>query len=378
MKKILLLLSIIFILILTACDNTEGMPKFKYKRASTEATLKDDGYAIAELKACTDGDTATFKVGGLILSSRFLAIDTPETSHPTIGKEPWGETAKKYTCDRLTDAEQIILELDPESDMFDHYDRLLAWIWVDGVLLNYELVEEGYAYVKYLYGDYEYTLNFIKAETVARKAKLRIHGETDPNFDYDNKTIETSLANLRNIDIGKKVTVEGIVTAVIGNGFIIELDGHAIYVYTSGYKYNNSAVVGNHIKFTAQVAEYNSLFQLSSIEEKKIEVISTGNNIPAPLLLTLDQIREEYESRIVTLKGVTVTEIEDNSNTKGYNVYVEQNGTKGIIRIDKHLNPYIEPDFFTVGETLDVIGNVGQYSSDYQILIRTTDDIIRK
>ena len=32
-----------------------------------------------------------------------------------------------------------------------------------------------------------------------------------------------------------------------------------------------------------------------------------------------------------------------------------------MVRVDKYLNPYIEPEYFSVGMTFDVIGNIGQY-----------------
>ena len=378
MKKIIIMLVIGFMLVGCEKQVESGMPKFKYKKASEEATLNDDGYAIATLEACIDGDTATFKVNGLIHDTRFLAIDTPETSHPTIGKEPWGMAAKKFTCDILTNAKEIIIERDPESDIFDDYSRLLGWIWVDGELLNYLLVEESLAYVKYLYGDYEYTNAFIIAEANARKDKVKIHGEDDPDFDYDDSTIETTLENIDDIDFGKTVTTSGVVTGIVGKNMFIQDGDGAIYIYAAGYNYN-AAKVGNKIKLTADFVDYNGLRELSNVVDKKIEILSEGNTLPAPLELTLDQLIEEHECKLIMVTDVVIEGVDvNNSNDKGYDVRVSKDGVEAIVRVDKYLDPMIAKEFFKVGETVDIIGNLGQYGDVYQIMIRTVDDLIRK
>ena len=126
------------------------------------------------LKKCVDGDTARFIVNNEEEIVRFLAIDTPETSHPTIGKEPFGPQASNFTCDSLRNASEITLEFDPDSDKKDKYDRLLAWVFVDGKLLQEELVSEGLAEVAYLYGDYKYTYKLEDAQEIAKENKKNI------------------------------------------------------------------------------------------------------------------------------------------------------------------------------------------------------------
>jgi len=60
-------------------------------------------------------------------------------------------------CDALTNAKTIELEYDDGSDETDKYGRTLAWVYADGKLLQRELVKQGLAEVKYIYGDYAYT-----------------------------------------------------------------------------------------------------------------------------------------------------------------------------------------------------------------------------
>ena len=100
-----------------------------------------------------------------------LAIDTPETKHPSIGEEPWGKEASNFTCEKLKKAKKIEIEYDPNSDKTDKYDRILGWIWVDDQLLQDLIIKEGYAEVAYLYNDYKYTLLLQDHEEIAKANK---------------------------------------------------------------------------------------------------------------------------------------------------------------------------------------------------------------
>ena len=127
------------------------------------------------LEKCVDGDTATFKDElGNVFKTRFLAIDTPESVHPTKDVEAYGLDSSKYTCDKLTNAKEIILETDEKSSKEDKYGRYLAWVFVDGELLQNELVKEGLAEVAYLYSDYKYVDTLKGIEEVAKQEKKGI------------------------------------------------------------------------------------------------------------------------------------------------------------------------------------------------------------
>ena len=129
---------------------------------------EEDSKFIVKLESCVDGDTAKFVTDDCIQTVRFLAIDTPETVHPTIGVEPFGKEASAFTCTELTNANTIILELDSDSDKYDKYDRLLAWVFVDDILLQDKLIDKGYAKTAYLYGDYKYTDLLLQSEEEAK------------------------------------------------------------------------------------------------------------------------------------------------------------------------------------------------------------------
>ena len=118
------------------------------------------------LDKCVDGDTAWFNLDNERIKTRFLAINTPESTNKI---EAYGKEASNYTCNMLTNAKKIEIEYDNNSDKFDKYDRHLAWVFVDNSLLQQDLIKKGYAKVDYVYGDYKY-LNILKEEE--KNAKL--------------------------------------------------------------------------------------------------------------------------------------------------------------------------------------------------------------
>ena len=127
-----------------------------------------------KLNECVDGDTAKFTMKGETIKVRFLAVDTPETKHPTKGEEPFGEEASEFTCKSLSNAKKIVLEFDDKSGKTDKYNRYLAWVFIDNKLLQNELVKRGLADVKYLYGKYTYTDELKTSLEKAKEDKIGI------------------------------------------------------------------------------------------------------------------------------------------------------------------------------------------------------------
>ena len=136
-----------------------------------------------EFSKCVDGDTAKFIYKDEEITARFLAIDTPETVHPTKEEEKHGKEASEYTCKKITNANVIILEFDEDSDEQDKYDRFLVWVFVDGQLLQEKLISKGLASVAYLYGDYKYTERLKNAEQLAEDEKLGIWSNVEEEVD---------------------------------------------------------------------------------------------------------------------------------------------------------------------------------------------------
>ena len=155
--------------------------------------FNDDIYAKEKVKfsKCVDGDTIKIELDGEVKTVRMLAVDTPESVHPSKGIEYYGKEASKYTCDMVTNAKKIELEYDADSDKEDKYNRLLAWVFVDGELLQDLLIKGGYAEVAYLYGDYKYTSLLQDHQSVVETQKIGIwNDEARESYNTDNNIKE--------------------------------------------------------------------------------------------------------------------------------------------------------------------------------------------
>lgn len=90
---------------------------------------------IAKVTRVIDGDTIVIQGGQHI---RYIGIDTPE-----IG-EPYYAEAKQANRE-LVEGKEVRLEKDVTSK--DRYGRWLRYVYVEDILVNAELVKQGYAYV---------------------------------------------------------------------------------------------------------------------------------------------------------------------------------------------------------------------------------------
>lgn len=96
-----------------------------------------------------DGDTAVINYEGKELSVRYLLIDTPETKHPQMGIQPFGPEASDRNK-KLINSGNLAIEFDV-GERTDRYNRLLAYVYVDGVSVQETLVREGLARVAYIF-----------------------------------------------------------------------------------------------------------------------------------------------------------------------------------------------------------------------------------
>ena len=163
-------------------------------------SLNINTYAVekekVEFSKCVDGDTIKVILDGEVRTVRMLAVDTPESVHPTKGVEYYGKEASNFTCETVTNAKKIELEYDADSDKEDKYNRLLAWVFVDGELLQDMLIQGGYAEVAYLYGNYKYTSLLQDHQTVVETKKIGIwNEEAREKYNIDN-SIEEDVENV--------------------------------------------------------------------------------------------------------------------------------------------------------------------------------------
>lgn len=364
-------------------ENMPELPQLNYDNMD----LFEDGYAIAEFDHAPDGDTAIFYIDGSYLKTRFLGVDTTEMSTDSGIPEDWAQEGKDFTNDMLKNANEIILELDDIAGDFDDYDRLLAWIWVDGQLLNYMLAARGFADVKYLYDDYKYNDYLLDAEYLAQNLKLGIWSDDKPYYD-PNENFNTSLsgnttalnddyisiAEARNKSQGTAVIIKGTVTNMIDTNAFIEDNTAGIYLFTKGRSYS-ALSVGNEIIIQGVISDYNGFLEISDFDDNDIEIISHTDNV-TPTEISLSQINESLEGQYIQVNHVEISFVDYNPGQKGYSIFIEKDGQIGEIRIDKYLESYPDPASLNVGDVIHVVGNISQHYDSYQIMIADENSII--
>lgn len=113
-----------------------------------------------------DGDTIVIDYYGSKEKVRFIGVNSPESVKPNSPVEPYGKEAAKFTRKNL-DGKYVTLEFD--VDKRDKYGRLLAYVYVDGVMFNKTLLEEGYAQLMTIPPDVKYVDEFKEIQRMARE-----------------------------------------------------------------------------------------------------------------------------------------------------------------------------------------------------------------
>ncbi len=95
---------------------------------------------------------------------------------PTPAQRPWGKEAMDFL--RQVDKEAIQLEFDQERQ--DSYDRLLAYVWHNGELLNLSIVAEGHALMDARLPNIRYEDELRRGQESARLQGLGIWDPANP------------------------------------------------------------------------------------------------------------------------------------------------------------------------------------------------------
>ncbi|MCG7344184.1 thermonuclease family protein [Sporosarcina sp. ACRSL] len=165
-----------------AASTAKPAPVKKTETSGTTAQVP------VKLVKTIDGDTIKVLYNGKEMNVRYLLVDTPETNHPRLGKQPFGEEAKERNR-QLVNSGELTLEFDI-GERVDKYDRLLAYVYVDGKSVQKTLLAEGLARVAYVYPpNTRHLTPFEEAQAEAKKKGLGIWSvenyATDSGFNSD-------------------------------------------------------------------------------------------------------------------------------------------------------------------------------------------------
>lgn len=121
---------------------------------------------VGPVTRVVDGDTIDVMLNGVNTRIRYLQMNTPERDHPCFAD------STKANADLV---QGKTVRLAPDKELVDRYDRLLRFVYVDDVLVNRVLVEQGWAeVVLYPPNDLHYD-EFVQLEKAAAAAGRGCH-----------------------------------------------------------------------------------------------------------------------------------------------------------------------------------------------------------
>lgn len=163
---VLLMAVLIFLLPVLACSGelpigADPTPTQAPTSTRPLPTPDNSGRQTAQVLNVIDGDTIEVSLAGANRNVRYIGINTPEHD------QPYFEEAVEVNR-RLVEGKNVQLEDDLET--FDQYGRRLAYVWVDGVMANLEIIRLGYANAFTVPPNVRYEEQFRQAEQEAREA----------------------------------------------------------------------------------------------------------------------------------------------------------------------------------------------------------------
>lgn len=139
--------------------------------APTPTTTATPGVARvrAEVISVTDGDTIRVRIDGQSVPVRYIGIDTPETVDPRQDVQCFGREASAFNAKLVAGK---VVELEKDVSETDRFQRLLRYVYVDGKMVNEELVRGGFARSSSYPPDVKYQAQFQALEDEARTQNI--------------------------------------------------------------------------------------------------------------------------------------------------------------------------------------------------------------
>ncbi len=103
---------------------------------------------------------------------RLIGIQAPD-----IRQKPWGQEAR-IQLEKLTLGQEVLLEFDLQEK--DKFDRLLAYVWLGGKLINEYMVKEGLVLAEPDFPNTKYMERLTNAQERARLMGLGIWNPDQP------------------------------------------------------------------------------------------------------------------------------------------------------------------------------------------------------
>ena len=136
-----------------------------------QSNMRETEYKVQRV---VDGDTLIIEINNVEERVRLIGVDTPESVHPDAKKNvSYGKVASEYTKE-LVEGKYVGLELDVQER--DRYGRLLAYVYINGEMLNERLLMEGHATIATYPPNVKYVEIFKELEQKAKEEEKGMWG----------------------------------------------------------------------------------------------------------------------------------------------------------------------------------------------------------
>lgn len=176
-------------------------------------------------------------------------------------------------------------------------------------------------------------------------------------------------------NVGQVVTVTGIITngSELGSIRYLQDETAGIALYP-GSNWNNQAFTpapGDEVSITGTLSMFANLLEVGPVISS-ITLLSSGNPLPEPIVLTPNELTEPYEGRIIRINNVTFSDGGSVFGSSTYN-FTNPDGESGIIYVNGA--SAIIGELVPLGE-IDLEGILSQFSYNnpsvgYQLLPRS-------
>ena len=167
---------------------------------------------------------------------RYLGIDTPEIALQDSPGEPLAKEATDFNAS-MVEGESVVLEFDEEK--YDVYGRILAYVYVDDVLVNEELLKEGLATVLIIPPNDKYSEKVYSALGEAKRNKKGLWSElSELEPPSGNRQFKVDLDKVHRYE-GKRIVVVGRITDTRNSKKVMVLnmeDMLEVVVFTSDWE----------------------------------------------------------------------------------------------------------------------------------------------
>jgi micrococcal nuclease len=176
-KNLYLLLAAFLTLVgylLGEIDMTESdivpSPSPSFSVLSVSQSESSPSAVLEKVVKVIDGDTIEI-TGGIKI--RYIGIDTPETVDPRRPDGCFGREASEKNKEMVLGKD---VRLEKDISETDKFGRLLRYVYVGDIMVNDELVKNGYAKASTYPPDVKYQKKFLEAEKFARENSLGLWG----------------------------------------------------------------------------------------------------------------------------------------------------------------------------------------------------------